>query len=82
VNLLVNGNEIYRSIDWSSPAVKEFDSLHGGDLVVKPTDKISWSCEIANNTASTLGWANEVQTGEMCIVFGRAIGAKWGCLIP
>lgn len=77
----VNGKEVYLSNDWASPLVKPFDSLHGGELVIKPTDKVTWSCTIANTTSSNLRWANEVNTGEMCIVYGLGLGPGWSCLI-
>lgn len=78
----VNDAEVYRSDDWASPLVKPFNSLHNGKLVIKPTDTISWSCEIANTTSANLRWANEVETGEMCNIFGLAIGPAWSYVLP
>lgn len=78
----IGGTEIYRLTDWASAPYAHYDSLHGGDLVVPASTKVEWTCEIVNTTASALRFANSIQGGEMCIVYGLMIGPSWKYTAP
>lgn len=50
------------------------DGAFTGMLEVGPGDKIHFVCDITNRNDTALRFANEVQTGEMCILFGSRTG--------
>jgi hypothetical protein len=50
-----------------------------GDLVLAPTDKLRFECDITNDLNTTLTSTNEAFTGEMCILFGTMVGAGFPC---
>ena len=50
------------------------DGAFTGVLEVKPGDQIHFECDINNDSQQTLRFANEVETGEMCILFGSRVG--------
>jgi hypothetical protein len=51
------------------------DGAFTGILEVKAGDQIHFVCDINNDSAQPLRFANEVQTGEMCILFGSRVGS-------
>jgi hypothetical protein len=80
--------KVYDSFDWMHPANYTYDSVHknpvadrerrvdgaySGILDVQPQDVFEWECEIHNTSQQVLRFANEVQTGEMCINFGSFV---------
>jgi len=52
------------------------DGAFTGILNVKSGDKLHFECDIVNDSQNTLRFANEVETGEMCILFGSRVGAS------
>jgi hypothetical protein len=52
-----------------------------GLLEFNPGDRIEWECEVDNTSDNVLKFRNEVYTGEMCNLFGSAVGgAFWSCV--
>jgi hypothetical protein len=46
-----------------------------GVLEFGPGDRLEWECEIVNDTSAPLRFANLVESGEMCILFGTTTGS-------
>lgn len=80
--LAFGGKEVYRSVNWSEPLITHFDSTSSGALAVRAGQGATWSCTIRNTTTTTLRYANEIQTGEMCIFAGFLLGEPWRCQLP
>jgi len=66
---------------------QRIDGATSGPLVINQGDSLRWECEIHNTTdqasdpagaPTTLTFANEVYTGEMCNVFGMYIPSMGG----
>jgi hypothetical protein len=53
----------------------KIDGAFTGLLEVKAGDELHFECDINNDSAQPLRFANEVQTGEMCILFGSRVGS-------
>lgn len=47
-----------------------------GAFEITPSTSIQWACDIDNTTDAALRYANEVQTAEMCNVFGFVVGVR------
>jgi hypothetical protein len=88
-----NDGLIYDSWDWQESAVFDYDSITtnpapnpsaksdgaiSGILNVVPNDQIKIQCDINNTSENTLTFRNELYTGEMCILFGSAVGVTVG----
>jgi hypothetical protein len=88
-----NEDLIYDSWDWEESAVFDYDSITtnpapdpaakadgaiSGILNVVPDDTIKIECDINNTSDNTLTFRNELYTGEMCILFGSAVGVSVG----
>ena len=43
-------------------------------LEEKTGDELHFECDVDNDSQNTLRFANEVETGEMCILFGTRVG--------
>ena len=80
---------IYESFDYFDMPTYQFDSItenpepslenqrdggYTGVLDVGPGDSIHFICDVTNHNETSLRFANEVKTGEMCIVFGSRTG--------
>jgi hypothetical protein len=50
------------------------DGAFSGMLELVPGDKLHFVCDITNRIDQRLRFANEVETGEMCILFGSRTG--------
>ncbi len=85
-----NDNLIYDSWDWQESVVFTYNSITtnpalapdqkkdgalSGIVEIKAGDKIKIQCDVNNSSDNTLTFRNEVMTGEMCILFGSAVGA-------
>jgi hypothetical protein len=81
----------YNTVE-QNPQPDRTANLGGGSTGLQtfaPGDQIEWECEIDNTTdpltgdpsTITLGWGNEVYTGEMCNLFGSSVGETtfWSC---
>jgi hypothetical protein len=70
------GKQIYKDDNWVEPHTEWFTSLGQGPVTFKPAiDKISWECDIKNDSNATLKWGNYVYTAEMC-GFAGIVAAK------
>ena len=58
----------------TADATTAVDGAFTGILNVMPGDSLHFECDINNDSANTLRFANEVETGEMCILFGSRVG--------
>ncbi len=85
----LNDQLIYDSWDWVESRLFNYDSVTmnpainsaaksdgavSGVLKIKQGDKIKIECHVNNTTDQTLRFANELFTGEMCILFGSSVG--------
>ena len=91
---------VYESFDWQEPGVIPLDSAHqnpapdreakvtggrSGMLELKAGDRFEFECEIVNDSAAPLRWANEALTAEMCILRGTyapSLGRAWSSVTP
>jgi hypothetical protein len=86
-----NTELIYDSWNWEESAVFDYDSITtnpapnpdqktdgavSGIRNVVPDDQIKIECDINNTSDNTLTFRNELYTGEMCILFGSAVGVS------
>ena len=82
--------KVYESFDWNNMPTYAYDSLStnpmldrdakidgasSGVLEVGPGDVIHFICDVNNDGTQYLKFANEVMTGEMCILFGSRTGS-------
>jgi len=80
---------LYESFDYSDMPTYQYDSISmnptpdlatktdgalTGLLNVVPGDQLHFVCDINNTSSQQLRFANEVMTGEMCILFGSRTG--------
>lgn len=80
---------IYESFDYNDMPTYQYDSVtqnpvpdranqidgaFSGVLDVKRGDQLHFVCDITNGSGGSLRFANEVMTGEMCILFGSRTG--------
>ena len=47
-----------------------------GRLPVHDGDTLLWECHIVNDSQTALTYKNEVQTGEMCNMWGDSLGVE------
>jgi hypothetical protein len=84
-----NDDLVYDSWRWEESTVFAYDTITknpaldptakmdgatSGMLEVKPGDTIKIECDVDNNSDQPLAFKNELNTGEMCILFGSAVG--------
>ncbi|HEX4335157.1 MAG TPA: hypothetical protein VH062_04545 [Polyangiaceae bacterium] len=84
-----NDELVYDSWHWDESVTYDYDSITtnpapnptakddgatSGILPVAAGDKINIECDVNNTTDNTLTFKNELYTGEMCILFGSAVG--------
>jgi hypothetical protein len=89
----LNDKLIYDSWDWVESRVFNYDSITmnpapnppmkidgavSGVLDFKKGDKVKVECHVNNTSDVTLRFANELLTGEMCILFGSTVGSGIG----
>ncbi|MGD8862091.1 MAG: hypothetical protein PVI30_18915 [Myxococcales bacterium] len=70
----------YNSVTENPPINSDagFDGAVSGMLEVSDGDEIRILCDVNNQSDYTLRFANEAYSGEMCILFGRSVGALVG----
>ena len=97
----LNGDHdlVYQSYSWSDPINAEFDSVHqnpplssktndgavSGLLTIQRGESVSWECDVDNQLDTSLAFANQAYTAEMCNVFGfvtPGLGSPWSCYKP
>jgi hypothetical protein len=62
------------SVNPTPDKASKTDGAFTGMLELVPGDKLHFVCDITNRIEQPLRFANEVETGEMCILFGSRIG--------
>lgn len=86
--------KIFEMYDYRDPAGFEYDSVSmnpafsdsmagavSGILEVSDGDVLAWECHIVNDSDVALRYVNEVNTGEMCNLWGQSHGIEeWNCL--
>lgn len=87
----LNDDLIYESWDWQESVTYNFDSLTNnppintagmtdgaasGVIEVQAGDKLKFSCFIENDSEMTLRFSNELRGGEMCNLWGTAVGTS------
>ena len=85
---------VYDNYDWSegptytynsvvkNPVPKPSSKLAGaisGDLLLNPGDKLRYECDIQNDLDIALPFAERVDTGEMCNLFGTVASPGFPC---
>jgi len=85
---------VYDSYDWSEAATYTFNSLiqnpapnadakkdgaFSGDLILQQGEKLTYQCDITNDTDNALTFKEKVDTGEMCNLFGTVVGSGFPC---
>lgn len=85
----LNDEMIYDSWDWEESRLFNYDSItmnpaispttmmdgaKSGVIPIKRGDKVRIQCNVNNTTDQPLRFANELYTGEMCILFGSTVG--------
>jgi hypothetical protein len=86
--------KVFEQYDYLEPQIFNFDSLtknpdfsdsapgaFTGILDVKAGDTLEWECEINNDSDQPLAYTNEVQTGEMCNIWGSSVGPTISCFL-
>jgi hypothetical protein len=86
----LNGDVVYDSWDWVEARLFNYDSITqnppvdaaqmvdgatSGIMNVKKGDQVKIECDVNNTSDASLHFANELYTGEMCILFGSSVGA-------
>jgi hypothetical protein len=86
-----NEELVYDSWHWNEAVVFGYDSITtnpafdatgktdgavSGILDVKDGDNISIECDVNNTSSKTLTFQNALYDGEMCLLFGSAVGAN------
>ncbi len=87
--------KVFEQYDYLEPQIFMYDSLtqnpdfsssapgaHTGILPVSAGDVLEWECEIKNDSQTALTYTNEVQTGEMCNIWGMTVGPAISCFLP
>lgn len=86
--------KVFEQYDYQDPQIFQFDSItenppfsdtapgaHTGLLEVYPGDALEWECEIDNDSSVALRYTNNVDTGEMCNIWGQTVGPLINCVL-
>jgi hypothetical protein len=83
--------DVYESFEYTDMPTYQYDSIsmnpvpdvenkvdggYSGMLELEPGDELHFVCDITNRQDTRLRFANELLTGEMCIVFGSRVGGE------
>jgi hypothetical protein len=87
--------KVFEQYDYLEPQIFEYNSItenpdfsegqpgaYSGMLEVSTGDVLQWECEVNNTSNVALSYSNEVETGEMCNIWGEAVGPMLNCLRP
>ena len=79
--------KVFEMFDYQDPAIFEYNSViknpefstgnagaTSGILSVSEGDELMWECHIVNDSDVALTYTNEVNTGEMCNIWGTSVG--------
>ena len=73
---------VYDTITTNQTFAPNMAGAVSGLLEVKAGDSLDWECEVLNDDQpGGLRYVNEVKTGEMCNLFGSAVGPTINCVI-
>jgi hypothetical protein len=85
--------KVFEQFDYLEPQIFYYDSVQKnpafaegspgamtGILDVKVGDVLVWECDVHNDSTSPLRYVNEVQTGEMCNIWGATVGPRLYCI--
>jgi hypothetical protein len=89
-------DKVFEMYDYLDPATFEYNSAVmnpafttdksgalSGQLPVSDGDIVQWECHIINDSDVALTYVNEVQTGEMCNLWGNSVGIEGlNCFVP
>lgn len=88
---------LYELTDWSEPSGLRFNTVTDNPTVatdgvtevglsdqvfLAAGDRIEWECHVENDLSTTLVFANEALTAEMCILFGSTPHESWFAVPP
>jgi hypothetical protein len=86
--------KVFEMYDYNDPKIFNYDSIaknpsfssteagaYTGILDVAAGDTIEWECHIINDSETPLTYRNEVQTGEMCNLWGTSVGPDIDCVL-
>jgi hypothetical protein len=87
--------QVFEQYDYTEPQIFQYDSVtqnppfsanapgaHTGLLPVFAGDTLEWECEVLNDSDVGLTYTNNVDTGEMCNIWGSSLGPLINCVIP
>ena len=88
--------KVFEMYDYQDPAMFQYNSVVenplfsdaapgaiSGQLAVRDGDMLTWECHIVNDSDVALRYVNEVQTGEMCNLWGTSVGiTPISCFMP
>ncbi len=83
--------KVYETFDYNDPVILHYNSIVenplfapgmagavSGILEVHDGDVLNWECHVINDGQVPLRYTNQVQTGEMCNLWGHSVGiTKW-----
>lgn len=72
----------YNSVEENPPLGDPEDGIPGaytGILEVNAGDELEWECHVINDDDVPLTFTNFVDTGEMCNIWGQAVGPRIDC---
>ena len=79
---------IYQSFNWAEPDMLTYNTVvtnklpdevakrdggSSGLLYLEPGDQLTWSCDVNNTLDTTIHFANEAHTAEMCLLAGAYV---------
>jgi len=86
--------KVFEQYDYLEPQIFMFDTLTEnpefsdrapgawtGLLEVFAGDALEWECEVNNDSMTPLRYVNEVETGEMCNIWGMTVGPTISCFL-
>ena len=71
-----DGKLIYSTRTWAEPDSTWYTSNGVGAVTIPAGQPLTWECDVNNDTDATLRFGNQVQTAEMCNLFGIIAGVK------
>jgi hypothetical protein len=71
----------YNSVTKNPPFSDNAGGAWTGPLPVKAGDTLQWECHIVNDSMTPLRYTNQVNTGEMCNLWGASVGPKIDALL-
>jgi hypothetical protein len=87
--------QVFEQYDYLEPQLFQYDTItenppfssHSpgaltGPLLVYAGDTLEWECEVHNDSAVPLTYTNNVETGEMCNLWGQSVGPLINCVLP